>query len=86
MSDYYGTNNLAAGKADIYINGFLFGDDIDMPDAQSVTALKFYTESNGGSAFELDNVLLQNTATMVPEPCFALFGGLSLISLLRRRR
>lgn len=86
-TDYFGLNDLAAGTADIYINGALFGNDIDMPDAQSVTALKFYTESNGGSAFQLDNVVLDNSlSTVVPEPSTALLGGLGLLALLRRRR
>ena len=86
LTDYSGTNDLAAGAADIYLNGSLFGDDIDMVDAQSVVALKFYTESNGGSAFELDNVLLQDVATIIPEPSAALLGGLGFLALLRRRR
>jgi hypothetical protein len=86
-TDYFGVNDLAAGTADIYINGTLFGNDIDMPDLQSVTALKFYTESNGGSAFQLDNVVLDNSlSTVVPEPSTTLLGGLGLLALLRRRR
>ncbi|MEP2776941.1 MAG: PEP-CTERM sorting domain-containing protein [Luteolibacter sp.] len=86
LTDYFGTNDLAAGSADIWINGSLFGAGVDIIDAQSVTALKFYTEANGGSAFELDNVLLQNVATVVPEPSTALLGAIGALALLRRRR
>lgn len=86
LTDYSGTNDLAAGRADIWLNGVLFGDDIDIIDAQSVVALKFYTENNGGSAFQLDNIVLQNVATVVPEPSAALLGALGFLALLRRRR
>jgi hypothetical protein len=86
VTDYVGTNDLGIGRADIWINGTLVGDDVDLPDAKSVVALKFYTESNAGSAFQLDNVVLQNVATMVPEPGAALIGGLGMLTLLRRRR
>lgn len=88
LTDYYLTNDLAAGAADIWINGVLFGNDIDIIDAQSVAAMKFYVTSNGGSAFELDNVLLQNVATVVPEPTTGamLIGSIGAMFWMFRRK
>lgn len=82
----YGVGSIAAGSTDIYLDGTSLGN-YDIIDAVDVTGVRFYTTTSGG-AFELDNVLLQNTAVMpIPEPnAAALFGALGVLGLLRRRR
>lgn len=74
----YGLEGIAAGKADIWINGTLFGNDVSIRDNQSVSAFRIYTLGSTGSAgYEVDNIELNSVLiTPVPEPStWALFGA-----------
>jgi len=79
----YGSNSVAAGTTDIFLNGTLVGNDVDITDNLSATAFRFYTVSSSAGAYQLDNINLYNSA--IPEPSsFALIGlGLSGLALLR---
>jgi len=84
----YGSQSVAAGAADIWVNGTLFGDDVSIRGAQSVTAFRIYTTSST-APLEIDNISLANSISPVPEPstlAFATFGGLASLFILRRRR
>lgn len=78
---------VAAGRADIFINGSLFGDDVSIRDAVSVSAFRFYSVSTPNPAsFELDNVKLYNSAIPEPSTYVMLIGGLAAAALVIRRR
>jgi hypothetical protein len=73
----YGAHSVAAGRADLWLNGSLWGDDISIRNAVNVSAFRIYCQgSAGGTPYEIDNLDLDNTAPSVPEP-----GSLSLVTV-----
>jgi hypothetical protein len=83
----YGTDSVAAGTADLWLNGVLFGDDVSIRDAVSASAFRIYT--TGGAAalpFEIDDIQLHDAAVLVPEPSAVSLGLLGGILALGARR
>jgi len=80
----YGSETLAAGTMDIYLNGVLVDDGVAVTNSLSADGFRIYSVS--GTGVEIDDVILWNSAEAIPEPSAALLGGLGLIALLRRRR
>ncbi len=87
----YGSYSVAAGTADFWVNGVLFGDDVSIRGAQSTTAFRMYTTTTG-SPLEIDNIALFDTAVApapVPEPstlALATLGGVACLFAFRRKR
>jgi hypothetical protein len=84
----YGADNVAAGKADVWLNGALFGNDISIRNATGASAFRIYTTGSAGATpFEIDNIRLFDGAMVVPEPrllSFILVGGLLWWALRQR--
>lgn len=80
----YGSNSVAAGKMDIYLNGNLIDDDVDVTTSLAADGFRIYQISQGD--VEVDNISIYNSAQPIPEPAVALLGGLGVLGLLRRRR
>lgn len=80
----YGSETLAAGTMDIYLNGTLVDDGVAVTNSLSADGFRAY--SINGTGVEIDNVSLWNSAEAIPEPTAALLGSFGLLGLLRRRR
>ena len=81
----FGTDTVLAGTTDVFINNVLVGDNIDIIDNVTANGVRLYTTTSG-SAYELDNVLLD--VTVVPEPStnVMIIGALGLAALVYRRK
>ncbi|MFN7117211.1 MAG: Ig-like domain repeat protein [Saprospiraceae bacterium] len=66
ITDYAGTQDLAAGRMDIYINENLVANDINIVDNQSSTAFRIY-QISGGARYCIDDIRVYNAAQ--PLPC-----------------
>lgn len=65
----YGSHAVAAGRADIWLNGALWGDEVSIRNAVTVSAFRIYCQgAAGGTAYEIDNIELANSVPSVPEP------------------
>jgi hypothetical protein len=65
----YGVESLGAGKADLWLNGVLWGDDVSIRNAVDVSAFRFYTTGNASALpYEIDDIQLFDSAVSVPEP------------------
>ena len=85
----YGSDSVAGGKADVWLNGALWGDEVSIRDAVSVSAFRLYCQGTAsGTGYEIDNIGLDNSVPTVPEPsAFALVAGLFLgIAVVFRKR
>ena len=85
----YGSDSVAAGKGDVWLNGALWGDDVSIRDAVSVSAFRLYCQGTAsGTGYEIDTIVLDNRVPTVPEPsAFALVAGLFLgIAVVFRKR
>jgi hypothetical protein len=76
----YGSDSVAGGKGDVWLNGALWGDDVSIRDAVSVSAFRLYCQGTAsGTGYEIDTIVLDNRVPTVPEPSsFALVAGLFL--------
>jgi hypothetical protein len=80
----YGSQLLGAGKADVWLGGMLWGDDVSIRDTVSVSAFRIYCQgSASGTPFEIDNIDLSDTLPSVPEP--SVLGLLTAGMFLGRR-
>jgi hypothetical protein len=86
----YGSQLLGAGKADVWLNGVLWGDDVSIRNAVSVSAFRLYCQgSASGTPYEIDNIGLTDTLPSVPEPSvlsLAAAGALLGRRILSRKR
>ena len=81
----YGSQTVAAGAIDIYLNGILIDDDAAV--TTSLTADGFRIYSVQGTGIEIDNVTLWNSAQAVPEPnTYALLSGVCALAFVMLRR
>jgi hypothetical protein len=90
----YGTDSLAAGTADLWLDGTLFGDDVSIRNAVGTSAFRFYTTGNTSALpYEIDNIQIFDSAVHVPEPsmislfvtgCLFVFGTGRRIGISRR--
>lgn len=70
---------------DIYLNGILVDDDVDVTTSGlSANGFRIYSINQGD--FEIDNINLYDSAVAIPEPSTVLLGALGTLALLRRRR
>ncbi len=57
----YGSNSVADGKMDLFINGFLVGDDLAITNNQNASGFRIY-QINGSSYGRFDSITIDNTA------------------------
>jgi hypothetical protein len=76
----YGSESVAGGTADIWLNGTLFGDDVSIRNAVGVSAFRLYTTGSAGAQpFEIDEIRLYDSAVVVPEPSALALGALGTV-------
>lgn len=69
--------NLANNSMDVVLNGLLVGDDLALTNsAVAITGFRVY-QVNGSDRYTIDNILLDNSVTAVPEP-----SSIALLSLV----
>jgi hypothetical protein len=57
----YGTYSVATGNMDLFLDGVLVGDDLDITNNQNATGFRIY-QINGGSFAGIDSITIDDTA------------------------
>ncbi|MEA3396645.1 MAG: hypothetical protein U9R05_04200, partial [Chloroflexota bacterium] len=61
INDYNGTEDIANGKMDLYIDDNLVANDIDITNNQNAAAFRIY-QINDSTYAEIDNIYIDDTA------------------------
>jgi hypothetical protein len=85
----YGLGSLANNSMDFFVNGVLVGDDWSFKDSsKAIDGFRIY-QVNGGGRYQLDNIVIANDFTAVPEPSSFLLTAIATwlpFQLSRNRR